>query len=287
MQTHLDCIPCFLHQSLEAARMAVDDEILNEQVMKEVMKYLLTIDFSFSPPEISKEVHRIIKQVTGVNDPYITVKKKANEHAKNQIPILQKMIEDSDDALLMAAKLSIIGNVVDFGTINRFNVEEMIDNIAHKPFDHKGYAVFKKRLENASSILYLADNTGEVIFDFLLIEQLAKMKKNITYVVKSNPIINDATEDDALFAGIDRYATIMKGDDGQTFSSPGMVLKYGSDEFLDALDAADMVISKGQGNYESLSMVDREVFFLLMVKCPLVANDIGINVGTMVLKVKT
>jgi len=287
MQTYLDCIPCFLHQSLEAARMASKDEKVHDQVMKQVMAFLQTIDFSLSPPEISKDVHAIIKQVTGVNDPYKDVKHQANEQAKKQLPVLKKMIEEADDPLLMAVKLSIIGNVVDFGTMNRFNVGDMINNISHKPFNHEGYSVFKRRLENASSILYLADNTGEVIFDYLLLEQLYSEKKKITYVVKSNPIINDATEEDAIYAGIDSFATIMSGDTGNTYSSPGMVLRFSSTMFREALKTADMVISKGQGNYESLSAIDREVFFLLMIKCPLVAREIGIDVGTMVLKVKT
>jgi len=287
MQTHLDCIPCFLHQSLETARMATHDETVHTKVMKQVMGFLETIDFTCSPPEISREVHRIIKQTTGVNDPYLLVKKKANEQARKQRFILEKMIGTSDDPLLMAVKVAIIGNVIDFGTMNRFNIEEMIQTISKRPFHSEGYALFKKRLEHAQSILYLADNTGEVIFDYLLLKELSTLNKDITYVVKSTPIINDATKGDALFAEIDTLATIMEGDEGNDFSAPGMVLSYASVSFKEALGKTDMVISKGQGNYESLSALDREVFFLLMIKCPLVAREIGIDLGTMVLKVRS
>ena len=267
--------------------MATKDEAVQEQVMKKVMQFLQTIDFSHSPPEISREVHAIIKQITGVDDPYRTVKQKANEQVKKQLPTLRKLIKEADDPLLMAIKLAIIGNVIDFGAVKRYDVEEMIKNISHKPFNHERYALFKERLEKASSILYLADNTGEVVFDYLLLEQIFSQDREITYVVKSHPIINDATKEDALYAGIDSFATIMEGDDGMSYSSPGMVLRYSSPAFKRALDQADVVISKGQGNYESLSALDREVFFLLMVKCPLVAREIGIEVGTMVLKVLT
>jgi damage-control phosphatase, subfamily I len=288
MQTHLDCIPCFLHQSLEAARMATHDETIHTKVMKQVMGFLQTMDFTCSPPEISREVHRIIKQTTGVNDPYLLVKKNANEQAKKQRSVLEKMIRKSDDPLLMAVKVAIIGNVIDFGTMNRFNIEEMVKTLSKIPFHSQGYALFKKRLEhNTQSILYLADNTGEVIFDYLLLKELSTLNKDITYVVKSTPIINDATKEDALFAEIDTLATIIEGDEGNDFSAPGMVLSYATPSFQEALGKVDMVISKGQGNYESLSALDREVFFLLMIKCPLVARDIGIDVGTMVLKVRS
>lgn len=287
MYTHLDCIPCFLHQSLEAARMATTDEKKHEEVIKKVMNHLQTIDFTHSPPEISQHVHRIIRNVTSNADPYKEVKKEANKHAKIQYPILKRMITDSDDPLLMAVKFAIIGNVIDFGTMNRMNIKDMVKNIAHNPFDDKGYQQFKQKVDDAKTIVYLADNTGEIFFDRLLLEELYHKKRFITYVVKQYPIINDATKEDAFYAGIDAYADIIAGDKDAEYSAPGLVVSNMSVELQDLLKEADMVISKGQGNYESLSEINREIFFLLMVKCPLVATNIGINVGTMVLKVKS
>jgi uncharacterized protein with ATP-grasp and redox domains len=186
----------------------------------------------------------------------------------------------------MAAKLAIIGNVIDFGTMNRMSITDMVENIAHKPFDDSGYARFKDQVSSAKTIVYLADNTGEIFFDRLLLEQLFDETRAITYVVKQYPIINDATKADALFAGIDTYADIIAGDKDAAYSAPGLVPANISEELHKLLGDADLVISKGQGNYESLSEFDREIFFLLMVKCPLVAKNIGIDVGTMVLKVK-
>ena len=286
MQTHLDCIPCFLHQSLEASRMATDDETKHERVMKKVMQYLENIDFRLSPPEISRGVHAIVKQETGVDDPYERVKKQANDQALQQWTKLKDLIDEADDSLLMAVKLSIIGNVVDFGTMHRYDMLEMIDNLSQHPFDDEGYDSFKQRLSDADSVLFLADNTGEIVFDRLLIEKLREMGKTITYVVKRHPIINDATIADAKAVGIDQLATVVNGDDGTDYSAPGLVLSFTSSHFKKLLGEADLVISKGQGNYESLNDIGREVFFLLMVKCPLVARAIGIDVGTMVLKVK-
>ncbi len=287
MHTHIDCIPCFLHQSLEAARMATSDERKHEEVMKKVMNYLLTIDFYSSPPEISQHVHHIIRSVTANKDPYETVKKEANQQAKKQYPMLKRMVTESSDPLLMSVKLAIIGNVIDFGTMNRINVKDMIENISNKEFDDTGYERFKTQIDKAKTIVYLADNTGEIFFDRLLLEQIKNQNRHITYVVKQYPIINDATVDDAVFAGIDAYADIIAGDSDAAYSAPGMVVSNMNEKLQTLIKEADVVISKGQGNYESLSDIKREIFFLLMVKCPLVATNIGIDVGTMVLKVKS
>jgi len=286
MKTHLECIPCFIKQSLEAARMATEDSSLHEEVLKKVMKHLQNISFSDSPPELSREVHSIIRNVTRSQDPYKKVKNQSNEMAKKLYPHLKKLVNKADDTLLMAIKLAIVGNVIDFGTTNRFNVDEMIDNAVKKEFVDEDYSRFKEVLKQSKTVLYLADNTGEIFFDKLLIEELSKKGKKIIYVVKANPIINDALTEDAMFAGIDKYATIIKGDIGQDKSTPGIILKYASSEFLEHFDSADMVICKGQGNYESLNDSNREVFFLLMVKCPLVAQDIQTQMARLVLKVK-
>jgi len=286
MKTYLECIPCFIKQSLEAARMATDDEGVQAEVLREVMKHLQNISFKNSPPELSREVHQIIKRITKSEDPYRKVKNQSNVIAEKEYPYLKKLIEESDDPLLMAIKLSIVGNVIDFGTTNRFNVDDMIDNAVKQEFDASSYPQFKKILEQSETILFLADNTGEIFFDKLLLEEFVSRKKKITYVVKANPVINDATKEDAYTAGIDKLAKIIDGDSGQKQSAPGMILSYASEEFLKIFESSDMIISKGQGNYEGLSDVDREVFFMLVAKCPLVAQDINSEVGKIILRMK-
>ena len=285
MKTHLECIPCFIKQSLEAARMATDNEKIHEMVLKEVMSHLQGISFEDSPPELSREVHAIIKRITKSNDPYKQAKDESNRMSKNLYSCLERHVKDDKDPLLMAIKLAIAGNVIDFGTMNRLNINEVIDNALKRDFDVSSYPRFKKVLDQSKSILYLADNTGEIFFDKLLLKELVNIGKEITYVVKANPIINDALLEDAKFAGIDKLATIMAYDAGHDKSTPGTVMHYASEEFLDRFKVDDMVIAKGQGNYEGLSDVDREVFFLLVVKCHLVAQDIDTKVGKLVLKV--
>jgi len=286
MKAHLECIPCFISQSLESARMATDDEKIQTKVIKEVMKYLQNISFLESPPEISREVHQIIRKVTKSEDPYKKVKDKSNELAKKEYNHLKKLVKESDDPLLMSIKLSIVGNVIDFGTMNRFNLDDMIEVAIKKEFDKSSYYKFIKTLEKSKTILFLADNSGEIFFDKLLLEELYNIGKKIFYVVKSNPIINDATLKDAKYADIDKLATIIIGDEGYKISAPGIIMKYSSKDLLRLFKSSDMLISKGQGNYEGLSSEDREIFFMLVAKCPLVAKDINAKVGDLVLKTK-
>jgi uncharacterized protein with ATP-grasp and redox domains len=285
MKTHLECIPCFIKQSIEAASMVTNNEQIQIKVLNEVMKYLQNISFTKSPPEHSKEVHHIIKKITKINDPYRNVKAQSNEMAKKQYPNLKKLVDSSDDPLRVAIKLAIIGNVIDFGTMNRLNVDDMIDKTLKVELDTNSYSRFNSVLKQSETILYISDNTGEIFFDKILLEELVKNKKKIYYVVKSNPIINDATKEDAYFAGIDKLVKIIEGDLKDRKSAPGIILSNASKTFLDLFESSDMVISKGQGNFECLSNVEREVFFLLVIKCPLVAEEMGNDIGTTILKV--
>lgn len=287
MKTYLDCILCFISQALEAARMSSDNEEIQKKVLLEVMKHLQTVSFDSPPPETSREVHHIIRQITDTEDPYKKVKDQANKTAEKLYPTLKKMVIDANDPLLMAVKLAIVGNVIDFGTTNRFNINDMIKiALKYEHISDEIYRDFVEVLDNAKTILYIADNCGEIYFDKLLLGELSARNKEITYVVRANPIINDVTIDDAKTAGIDKIAEVIAGDAGNDKSPPGILLKYASPIFLEKINKYDMVISKGQGNYESLSDVKRKIFFLLVVKCPLLSRDIGEEVGKLVLKVK-
>lgn len=285
MKVRLECIPCFLKQSLEAARMATNDEKIHLQLMVEVLKNLEDVNFENSPPELSREVHRIIRDITNSEDPYKSVKNESNKMIEKLYEELKEEIEKSNDPLITSIKLAIVGNVIDYGAMNRFNIDDMIKHALEREFDDRDYPLFKENLEESKNILYLADNTGEIFFDKLLLEQLKKMDKKITYVVKENPIINDALIDDVEYAGIDKVAEVITCDKGQQISTPGIVMKYASDDFKKTFEKADMIISKGQGNYEGLSDTNKRVFFLLVAKCPLVAKDIGADVGKLILKV--
>jgi len=249
------------------------------------MTFLMDFPLDKTPPEISREVHRIVRETIGSRDPYKEVKRKSNEMAKNIFPDLKRIVEDSKDPLLTSVKLTIAGNAIDFGTMRRFDVNDVIEGALNRDIDIKTFQKFKEDLNRGEKILYLADNAGEIFFDRILIEEISKLRKHVTYVVKTNPIINDATLEDAKVAGIDKISEVIAGDENQRYSAPGFIINSVSDDFMRRFREFDVIIAKGQGNYEALSEVDRRVYFLLLIKCPLVARDLKGSVGDYVIRV--
>lgn len=221
-------------------------------------------------------VYKTIYQITNIKDPFRAIKLRHTRELLSIYPSLQKKIKKSRDPLYTALRLAGISNAIDFVANPNFDLQKELKTMYAKDFDVCEYSAFKKTLRRAKNILYIADNAGETVFDRLLIEQL---DKPITYAVRSRPIINDATKEDAMNAGIDTVATIISSG----CDAPGTILKLCSKKFRSMYRNVDMVISKGQGNYETLSTQRRPIFFLLKVKCPVIARDIGIHDGSLVL----
>ena len=289
MRTYLDCIPCFYRQALDAARIAGADEIIQKKIIDELSQLIPNFSLEIAPPEMGRAIYGLVGKISGVKDPFKEIKENSNRLVLKLYPKLKQEINNSEDRLLTAVKLSIAGNVIDYGVKNSLNVEEEINKIFNKDFksDNKNnktvfrYQEFKEILSKVNHIIYLADNAGEVVFDRLLIEELVeKLGKQVIYVVRGKPIINDALIEDAIFCGINKVTKITSsGSD-----APGTILKYCSSEFIELYQKAELIISKGQGNYESLSEEDEPIFFLFKAKCPVIAKDIGCKVGDMVLK---
>jgi len=277
MKTYLDCIPCFFKQALFAARVAIDDEARIKEVLDKVGMLVSEIPLNSSPPETGREVYRTVREVTGVNDPFRDLKAKSIHKALALYPSLKDHLGQANDPLETAVRLAIAGNVIDFGANPDFQLEDDVQGVFEKEPAINHYPRFKKQLARARDIVYLGDNAGETVFDRLLIET---MGQPVTFVVRERPIINDATEEDALASGLGEVATIVSSG----CDAPGTVLGRCSAAFLAHLDKADLIISKGQGNYETLSEEERPIFFLLKVKCPVIARDIGVNVGDIVIK---
>ncbi|MFO7760214.1 MAG: ARMT1-like domain-containing protein [Dissulfuribacterales bacterium] len=277
MRTYLDCYPCFLAQALRAGRIATNDENKIKRLLDELGMMLKDIPLESTPPENGRLIYKKVSEITGNLDPYKEIKKESTNKALALYPSLKTHLEKSNADLLTAIKIAIAGNVIDFGANWDFNLEEEIEDILRKNFAVYDYGDFKYRLDKAGEILYIADNAGECVFDRILIEQ---MKKPVIYAVRGKPIINDATYEDALEAGIHEVATIFSsGADG-----PGAILETCSAEFNEIYNKAEFIISKGQGNYEALSNERRPIFFLLKVKCKVIADDIGVDQGDIVLK---
>lgn len=277
MRAYLDCLPCFLSQALRAARMATEDEKRIKDILDEVGMMLRDIPLESSPPEIGRLIYHKICEMTGNPDPYKRIKSESTKEALSLYPSLKSEVEKSEDRLFAAIKIAIAGNVIDTAANWDFDIRHDADEVFNKDFAICDYSEFKKRLNEAREVLYIGDNAGECVFDRILIEE---MKKPTTYVVRGAPIINDATYEDALQAGINRVATIISsGTDG-----PGTVLGICSEEFKRVYEHADFIISKGQGNYEALSSEKQPIFFLLKAKCQIIARDLEIKEGDIVLK---
>lgn len=279
MKTYLDCLPCFLQQALRAGRIATDDEAIIKKLLDEVGAMIKEIPMENTPPQTGAIIYQKISEITNNADPYKVIKEKNITHALHLYPELKKKVEKSDDSLLTAIRLAVAGNVIDLGVNREFDLVEEIEKILHQEFAVFDFESFKQELNNAKEILYIGDNSGEAVFDKILIEELGKP---VTFVVREIPIINDITEKEARQIGIDKIAEILSS--GTT--APGTILELCNQEFIRKFYDADLVISKGQGNYEGLSGVQRSIFFLLKVKCPVIAENIGVREDDIILKGK-
>jgi uncharacterized protein with ATP-grasp and redox domains len=281
MKIFLDCIPCFVRQALDSARLVTDDEQVHEQVVREVLHLAANLDMSLSPPAIGQEIHRLIRKLTGNNDPYRELKQKFNHLALRMCVELEENVRTSEDPLETAVRLAIAGNIIDLGvktSIAESDIEKVIRDCLTANFDNQPLEDFRNAVNQAGQILYLADNAGEIVFDRLLIEQLPTEK--VTVVVKGEPVINDATMEDAEFAGLTKIVEVIdNGSDG-----PGTILESCSQQFRQCFNQADLIIAKGQGNYETLSEIGKNIFFILKAKCPVIAVDLGCEVGEMILQ---
>lgn len=282
MNTSIDCIACFVRQTLDASRQVSDDPAFHEQAVRDLLRDLAVADWAESPPVLAQKIHRRLREETGIADPYIQQKRAHNELALHLLPALRKDVEQSDDPLSSAAHFAIAGNIIDLGAksgLNEADVLHAVEHAAEKPLEGD-IESFRKAVAEAETILYLADNAGEIVFDRLLIEQLGPQR--VTLAVRGRPILNDALMDDAVVAGLtDLVPVIDNGSD-----VPGTVPADCSETFRTAFESADLVISKGQGNFETLSDSDRPIFFLFKVKCPVVAHTAGVPLGTHVLSCK-
>ena len=277
MKTFLDCLPCMMSQALRSGRMATDDEKKIKELLGSVGAMMKDIPLENTPPETGDIIYKEVRKITGVADPYKKIKESNIKEALLLYPELKEIIRKSDNKLLTTIRFAIAGNVIDFAVGKEFNIVENVREISQQDFAIFDFNEFQTHLEKANSILYIGDNAGESVFDKILIEEL---KKPVTYVVRDIPVINDVTYKDAVASGINEVAGIISSGS----SAPAVIPELCNENFMEKFNAADMVISKGQGNYEGLSNVERSVFFLLKAKCHVIANDLNVKENDIILK---
>lgn len=281
MNVVLDCIPCYLKQAMNTLAQTELAEDKAREVMHEILPLIPQLDPKGTPAENSTIILWKINELLGMNDPFARAKSESNELALKLLPYLRERIQKSNDPLYTALQVSVAGNIIDMGIFKDFDVETSLQEALEKKFARDEYSSFRAQLKEARHVMILGDNSGEIAFDILLAEQLKNLGVMVTYVVKDRPILNDATREDAERVGMAEVASVMTNGSGFL----GTVLKDCSEEFKKAFAKADLVISKGQANYESLESTREagsKTYFLLRAKCEVVAKSLGVKLGEMV-----
>lgn len=283
MKISYECGPCFLRQAREAMDLSCDDDMLKIEIMNDIFDFLAD---NFSKDTNSNKtgsiMHNIIKSKTGCEDPYFKEKIESNEIAMKYLPVVKEIL-DENDSLENYVKIAIIGNILDFGA---FTLDDDIDAIIKDSLNDdlavKHINEFENSLKKHDRVLYLVDNTGEIVFDKLLMNKIKEYGIDIVIAVKSEPILNDACMKEALEAGLDELGEIVEIGAGTV----GYVDSEISDEFREIFNSHEFIISKGMGNYEGLTEIDlsdKDIYFLLCAKCNTIANDIGVDLRDMLL----
>ena len=272
MKLYLECISCYIRQAFEAAQMATDDKKLQE----EILRASLIAASKFNTDKIGLLTHariqKAIKKIARVDDPYKEAKEKINSICLDMSDEIRKVIANSRDHFETSLRIALAGNIIDFGQGTNFSkniIKHTIDTSLHQNLDKNKVETLRENINKAGKILYIGDNTGEIVFDKIFIEQLPKDK--ITFVVRGGPAMNDSTMEDAKAVGMtDIVKVITTGLD-----MAASILPLCSKKFLNEYKKSDLIIAKGQGNYEALSDEEKNIFFLLKIKCNVIANMLG------------
>jgi len=279
------CVSCIINQSIKVADAINADDKLAHTLTSSVTQMSKTFSFAHNPPEIAADVYEKMAFIAQKSDLYDEVKALSTQKALSFVPFLKEKLKNSDDKLLTATKIAVAGNVIDLAAAVEFDLEEELLKIFDTEFAHDDFKQMKEELTRAKNVVILGDNVGEHIFDYMFVETLKELYPNTTYtyMVRGNPIINDVTMKEAQEAGFDKLCTLQ--DSG--VNTPGFSYTRANSISQKLFDSADIVISKGMGNYECLSDSHRNnICFLLKVKCGVVASSLGNEIGDIICKIK-
>ena len=275
MRITFDCIPCLVGHAIHVAKMVSDDEAVQYDIIKQTLAQSGEMDLGLTPPEQARLIHQIIKTASGVEDPYLEEKDRSTEFALKMMPTVREKIKNSKNKFETIVRLVIAGNIIDYGAIRDFDLasaQNRIFEVFDMDIDLDAIKKLEQAMDKAKKIFYMADNCGEAVFDRLLIERYSD---KITLGVRGGPILNDLTPREIEASELDIVPYVHTGD-----MTPGVSLTHSSKDFIEEMRSADLVISKGQGNFETLNEYDRPIFFLLRVKCQIIADLIGnVNLG--------
>lgn len=274
MKIHDKCLPCVVNQVVKVANITGVDN--KEKLLREVFVYLSKIDFDATIPEIIGETFGMIKKHTNNPDPYKETRNYYNTLFLKLLPEFEKKVEQAENSFQLAVRYAIVGNIIDFNPIHNTLLEDIFDlfeKMEQLELAIDDSKMLEEDILNSKTLLYLSDNCGEICMDKILIKKIKELNPNtkILFGVRGKPVVNDSIAEDAYTVGIDEYAEVIDNGDG----SLGTVLNRTSLEFKEAYKKADIIIAKGQANYECLSEEKKKIYFMLMTKCDAIANDIG------------
>ncbi len=280
-----ECVACIINQSVKVANAIGAQPDVKDELFSEVTQMSKDFSFTNNPPEIAADVYEKMAKIANKTDLYDEIKELSTQKALALVPSLKEKLKQSNEKLLTATKIAVAGNVIDLAAAVEFDLEEELVKVFDTEFAHNDFKVMQTELSEAKTILVIGDNVGEHIFDYLFIEVLQELYPNAeySYMVRGNPIINDVTITEAKEAGFDKLCNLV--DSG--VNTPGFTYNRANEYSKELFDRVDVVISKGMGNYECLNESKREnIFFLLKVKCNVVANSLGKTIGDIICKVK-
>ncbi|MHA1732954.1 MAG: damage-control phosphatase ARMT1 family protein [Promethearchaeota archaeon] len=299
MNIQVDCIPCLVGQVLKAVRLTRPGTppAKIREIMADVMAFLSRPDvLEIHAPVVGKTVYGLVNQHLGTDDAYRELKAAQNEHAIEYLPAIRRFLEHAQangvDPLRAVVTVAITGNIIDLGAPTKIDVEAEIEALVHRKLDLDDFDSLRHDLETAREVLLIADNAGEIVFDKVLVEYLLDNfgggrgpLERLVVAVRGGPIINDATLEDARAISLTETCEVV-----ESTASPGVILEEASEEFLQVYESADVVVAKGQGNFEALSGEDvrsgagKPLYFLLKSKCHVMERLLGVPVGGLVLK---
>lgn len=275
MRLHLECIPCLIRHGYDISARTADPAV-RERFLREVLSWASSLNYDQFPPLAAREMYAMLRRVTGIDDPFARVKEISNTRVLAMYPCLKEMVASSPDPFDTALRLALAGNMIDYGrsAADGLDINAVVDRFQKASFaiDHREH--LRDKVRKARDILYILDNAGEIVFDKVFIEEIGPEK--VIAVVRGMPIINDVTMHDAQSTDLTGVCRVISsGSDAS-----GTPLAICSDEFRDLFDSVDLVIAKGQGNYESLHEEQRQVFHLFVAKCPVISVAVGVAEGS-------
>ncbi len=282
LKISLECIPCVLRASTIAVRQATEDPRQREEIFRRILRSFSEVSWDHIPLKLHQVVRDVIKDATGVVDPYHTLKREYDRKALSLYPDMRKIISESDDPLKTAVKFAALGNMIDFGVYSETILEMLLERASTSELSINDYELFKETLMKAKQLLYFLDNSGEIVFDKVLLESMIDVRgkpfEKITLVCKDSPILNDATIEDVKYVGLDTLPNV-------ELRTITIDLKpaSGNESVEDWIKQYDLTIFKGQANFEAFLDLPG-VFFLFITKCTKVSEILGVNVGDLVLK---